>query len=136
MDSMFPKKIPKRQDTSEKRKAKQYGAAALLCALAAAIMTIIKWIWGGVTLGSGGDEVPLGFIIFCVRNVILIFGGIDLISAVYHLILWERKGRPDMEDDNDSLLSDWKSGERSPVKVSLVLMAVILALALVIVLQG
>ena len=136
MDSMFPKKIPKRQDTSEKRKAKQYGAAALLCTLAAAIMTIIKWIWGGVILGSDWDEVPLGFIIFCVRNVILIFGGIDLISAVYHLILWVRKGRPDMEDDNDSLLSDWKSGERSPVKVSLVLMAVILALALVIVLQG
>ena len=47
MDSMFPQKIPKRQDTSEKRKAKQYGAAALLCTLAAAIMTIIKWIWGG-----------------------------------------------------------------------------------------
>ena len=113
MDSMFPKKIPKRQDTSEKRKAKQYGAAALLCTLAAAIMTIIKWIWGGVILGSDGDEVPLGFIIFCVRNVILIFGGIDLISAVYHLILWERTGRPDMEDDNDSLLSDWKSGECS-----------------------
>ena len=49
MDSMFPKKIPKRQDTSEKKKAKQYGAAALLCILAAVIMTAIKWIWGGVT---------------------------------------------------------------------------------------
>ena len=136
MDSMFPKKIPKRQDTSEKKKAKQYGAAALLCILAAVIMTAIKWIWGGVTLGSGRDEVPIGFIIFCVRNVILLFGGIDMISAAWHFILWDRKGRPDMEDDGDSLLSDWKSGERSPVKVSLALMAGILALALVIVLQG
>ena len=80
MDSMFPKKIPKRQDTSEKKKAKQYGAAALLCILAAVIMTAIKWIWGGVTLGGGRDEVPIGFIIFCVRNVILLFGGIDLIE--------------------------------------------------------
>ena len=132
MDSMFPQKIPKRQDTSEKKKAKQYGAAALLCI----IMTAIKWIWGGVTLGGGRDEVPLGFIIFCVRNVILLFGGIDLISAAWHFMLWDRKGRPDMEDDGDSLLSDWKSGERSPVKVSLALMAGILALALVIVLQG
>ena len=59
MDSMFPQKIPKRQDTSEKKKAKQYGAAALLCILAAVIMTVIKWIWGGVTLGGGRDEVPL-----------------------------------------------------------------------------
>jgi len=72
MDSMFPQKIPKRQDTSEKKKAKQYGAAALLCILAAVIMTAIKWIWGGVTLGGGRDEVPLGFIIFCVRNVIFL----------------------------------------------------------------
>ena len=41
-----------------------------------------------------------------------------------------------MDDDNNSLFSDWKSGERSPVKVSLVLAAGIIALALVIVIQG
>lgn len=73
---------------------------------------------------------------FLCKEVILLFGGIDLISAAWHFMLWDRKGRPDMEDDGDSLLSDWKSGEHSPVKVSLALMAGILALALVIVLQG
>lgn len=41
-----------------------------------------------------------------------------------------------MDDDNDSLFSDWKSGEGSPVKASLVLITGILVLALVIVLQG
>ena len=41
-----------------------------------------------------------------------------------------------MDDDNISLFSDWKSGERSPVKVSLVLAAGIIALELVIVIQG
>lgn len=42
MDSMFPKKIPKRQDTSEKKKAKQYGAAALLCILALALIIVLQ----------------------------------------------------------------------------------------------
>ena len=39
-----------------------------------------------------------------------------------------------MDDDNNSLLSDWKSGERSPVKVSLAFIAGVMAL--VIVMQG
>ena len=41
-----------------------------------------------------------------------------------------------MEDDNNSIFSDWKSGERSSVKVSLVLMGGIMVLALLIVAQG
>lgn len=41
-----------------------------------------------------------------------------------------------MDDDNNGLLSDWKRGERSPVKVSLIMMAGIVALALVIVIRG
>ena len=41
-----------------------------------------------------------------------------------------------MDDDESSLFSDWKSGERSPVKVSLAFIAGIIALALVIVMQG
>ena len=70
MDSRFPQK----QNTSEKLKARQYGAAGFICLFIA--------------------------------------------------------------DDESSLFSDWKSGERSPVKVSLAFIAGIIALALVIVIQG
>ena len=65
-----------------------------------------------------------------------VFGAIDLISAAYHFMLWNRNGRKCMDDDDSSLFSDWKSGERSPVKVSLAFIAGIIALALVIVMQG
>lgn len=57
-------KFPQKQNTSEKLKAKQYGAAALICILVAVIMTVIRPIWGSVMLGSGGDKVPLGMVIF------------------------------------------------------------------------
>ena len=87
-------------------------------------------------LGRGGDRVSLGMVIFLVRNLVLIFGVIDLISAAYHSMLWNRNGRKCMDDDDNSLFSDWKSGERSPVKVSLAFIAGIIALALVIVIQG
>lgn len=79
--------IPQQQNTSEKLKAKQYGAAAL-------------------------------------------------VSAIYHLMLWNRNGRHSMDDDNNGLLSDWKGGERSPIKVSLVLMAGIMVLAFVLIVQA
>ena len=75
-------------------------------------------------------------VIFLVRNIVLLFGAVDLVSAIYHLMLWNRNGRHSMDDDNNGLLSDWKSGERSPVKISLIMMAGIVALALVIVIQG
>ncbi len=132
MNSGFPQK----QNTSEKLKAKQYAAAALTCILTAIIMTVIRRIWGSVMLGSSGNEILLGMVIFYVRNPVLLFGAIDFVSAIYHFILWNRNGRCCMDDDNDSLFSDWKSGERSPVKVSLALMAGIMVLALVIVMQG
>ena len=132
MDSRFPQK----QNTSEKLKARQYGAAGFICLFIAVIMTIIRFIWGGVMLGHGGDCVSLGMVIFLVRNLVLIFGVIDLISAAYHSMLWNRNGRKCMDDDDNSLFSDWKSGERSPVKVSLAFIAGIIALALVIVMQG
>lgn len=74
--------------------------------------------------------------VFLVRNLVLIFGVIDLISAAYHFMLWNRNGRKCMDDDNNSLFSDWKGGERSPVKVSLALIACIMVLALLIVVQG
>ena len=51
-------------------------------------------------------------------------------------MLWNRNGRKCMDDDDNSLFSDWKSGERSPVKVSLALIACIVVLALLIVVQG
>ena len=41
-----------------------------------------------------------------------------------------------MDDDNNSLFSGWESGERSPVKVSLVLMAGIIVLTLVLIVQA
>ena len=129
-------RFPQKQNTSEKLKAKQYGAAALICILVAVIMTIIRLIWGNVMLGSGGDKIPLGMVIFLVRNIVLLFGAIDLVSAIYHFILWNRNGRHSMDDDNNGLLSDWKGGERSPVKVSLVLMIGIMVLALVLIVQA
>ena len=132
MDSRFPQK----QNTSEKLKARQYGAAGFICLFIAVVMTVIRFIWGGVMLGRGGDRVSLGMVIFLVRNLVLIFGVIDLISAAYHSMLWNRNGRKCMDDDDSSLFSDWKSGERSPVKVSLALIACIVVLALLIVVQG
>lgn len=132
MDSRFPQK----QNTSEKLKARQYGAAGFICLFIAVVMTVIRFIWGGVMLGRGGERVSLGMVIFLVRNFVLIFGVIDLISAAYHSMLWNRNGRKCMDDDDNSLFSDWKSGERSPVKVSLALIACIVVLALLIVVQG
>ena len=127
-------RFPQKQNTSEKLKAKQYGAAALICILVAVIMTVIRLIWGSVMLGSGGDKVPLGMVIFLVRNIVLLFGAIDLVSAIYHFILWNRNGRHSMDDDNNGLLTDWKSGERSQVKVTLILLVGLMVLAMVLIL--
>ena len=129
-------RLSPKPEISEKLKARQYGAAGFICLFIAVIMTVIRFIWGDIMLGSGGDPVSLSMVIFLVRNLVLIFGAIDLISAAYHFMLWNRNGRKCMDDDESSLFSDWKSGERSPVKVSLALIAGIIALALVIVMQG
>ena len=123
-------------ETSEKLKARQYGAAGLVCFFAAVVMTLIRLVWGDTPLGRGGDPVSLGMVIFLVRSLVLIFGAIDLFSAGRHFMLWNRNGRKRMDDDDNSLLSDWKSGERSPVKVSLALIACIVGLTLLIVVQG
>ena len=129
-------RLSPKPEISEKLKAKQYGAAGFICLFIAVIMTVIRLIWGDIMLGSGGNPVSLSMVIFLVRNLVLIFGAIDLISAAYHFMLWNRNGRKCMDDDESSLFSDWKSGERSPVKVSLAFIAGIIALALVIVIQG
>ena len=129
-------RLSPKPEISEKLKARQYGAAGFICLFIAVIMTVIRLIWGDIMLGSGGDPVSLSMVIFLVRNLVLIFGAIDLISAAYHFMLWNRNGRKCMDDDDSSLFSDWKSGERSPVKVSLAFIASIIALALVIVMQG
>ena len=47
MDSRFPQK----QNTSEKLKARQYGAAGFICLFIAVIMTVIRLIWGDIMLG-------------------------------------------------------------------------------------
>ena len=129
-------RLSPKPETSEKLKAKQYGVAALISALSVIIMTVIRLVWGVVMLGLGGDQISLGLVILGVRGIVLLFGGIDLVSAVYHLFIWNRNGRRPMDDDNNSVFSDWKSGERSPVKVSLAMMAGIVVLALLIVAQG
>ena len=129
-------RLSTKPEISEKLKARQYGAAGFICLFIAVIMTVIRFIWEDIMLGSGGDPVSLSMVIFLVRNLVLIFGAIDLISAAYHFMLWNRNGRKCMDDDESSLFSDWKSGERSPVKVSLAFIAGIIALALVIVIQG
>ena len=129
-------RLSTKPEISEKLKARQYGAAGFICLFIAVIMTVIRFIWEDIMLGSGGDPVSLSMVIFLVCNLVLIFGAIDLISAAYHFMLWNRNGRKCMDDDESSLFSDWKSGERSPVKVSLALIAGIIALALVIVMQG
>ena len=129
-------RLSPKPETSEKLKARQYKAAGLICLLVAVVMTVIRFIWGGVMLGRGEDRVSLGMVIFLVRSLVLIFGVIDLISAAYHSMLWNRNGRKCMDDDDNSLFSDWKSGERSPVKVSLALIACIVVLPLLIVVQG
>lgn len=129
-------RLSTKPEISEKLKARQYGAAGFICLFIAVIMTVIRLIWRDIMLGSGGDPVSLSMVIFLVCNLVLIFGAIDLISAAYHFMLWNRNGRKCMDDDDSSLFSDWKSGERSPVKVSLALIAGIIALALVIVMQG
>ena len=129
-------KFPQQQNTSEKLKAKQYGAASLICILVAVIMTVTRLIWGSVMLGNGTDKISLGMVIFYVRYPVLLFGAIDFVSAIYHFMLWSRNGRCYMDDDNNSLFSDWKSGERSPVKVSLILMIGIMLLALVLIVQA
>ena len=129
-------RLSPKPETSEKLKAKQYGVAALISALSVIIMTAIRLVWGEVMLGLGGDQISLGLVILGVRGIVLLFGGIDLVSAVYHLFIWNRDGRRPMDDDNNSVFSDWKSGERSPVKVSLAMMAGIVVLALLIVAQG
>lgn len=94
MDSRFPQK----QNTSGKLKARQYGAAGFICLFIAVVMTVIRFIWGDIMLGSGGDSVSLSMVIFLVRNLVLIFGAIDLISAAYHFMLWNRNGRKCMDD--------------------------------------
>ena len=108
----------------------------MISALSVIIMTAIRLVWGEVMLGLGGDQISLGLVILGVRGIVLLFGGIDLVSAIYHLFIWNRDGRRPMDDDNNSVFSDWKSGERSPVKVSLAMMAGIVVLALLIVAQG
>ena len=106
MDSRFPQK----QNTSEKLKARQYGAAGFICLFIAVIMTVIRLIWGDIMLGSGGNPVSLSMVIFLVRNLVLIFGAIDLISAAYHLCFGTETGGSAWMMMRAACFSDWKSG--------------------------
>ena len=44
------------------------------CGIVAVVMTVIRFIWGGVMLGRGGDRVSLGMVIFLVRNLVAFVG--------------------------------------------------------------
>lgn len=116
MDRLFSTGNPA---TSEILKAKQYAAAALLQTLVLAIIIFVNWQWGDVALTIKGDKVTVGLLLYYARNIVLILVAWDLIPAIYHFFLWNKKGRPHSDDDNNSLFSDWKSGERSPLKFAL-----------------
>lgn len=122
--------------TSGKLKAKQYGAAACICFLIAGILFAVRFFWGRMLLGLGNEQVSLEMLIPMACNLVLIFGAVDLAAAMYHFVLWKKNGREPMDDDNAGIFSDWKSGERSPVKVTLALLACMAVLALVIIWQG
>ena len=107
-------------ETSEILKAKQYAAAALLQTLVLAIIIFVNWQWGDATLTIKGDEVAVGFLLYYARNIVLILAAVDLVPAIYHFFLWNKKGRPHSDDDNNSLFSEWKGGERSPLQFALV----------------
>ena len=103
--------------TSELLKTKQYFVSVLIDIVIIGIITGIKWKWGNILLGK--DEVTLGFVMYCVRNLVLVFAAINLISTLQHLYIWNSNGRIRTDEDTKSLFTDWKSGELSPVKVSL-----------------
>lgn len=113
------KRLLKKQKkyTSELLKTKQYFVSVLIDIVIIGIITGIKWKWGNILLGK--DEVTLGFVMYCVRNLVLVFAAINLISTLQHLYIWNSNGRIRTDEDTKSLFTDWKSGELSPVKVSL-----------------
>ena len=113
------KRLLKKQKkyTSELLKTKQYFVSVLIDIVIIGIITGIKWKWGSILLGK--DEVTLGFVMYCVRNLVLVFAAINLISTLQHLYIWNSNGRIRTDEDTKSLFTDWKSGELSPVKVPL-----------------
>lgn len=113
------KRLLKKQKkyTSELLKTKQYFVSVLIDIVIIGIITGIKWKWGSILLGK--DEVTLDFVMYCVRNLVLVFAAINLISTLQHLYIWNSNGRIRTDEDTKSLFTDWKSGELSPVKVSL-----------------
>ena len=121
-----------RPKVSSLLRAKQHGAAVLAELLLLGLMALARLQWGHIAFGS--DHVTVGFILYNAKNIVVIFGAVDLISAAYYLIRWLQMGRPSSPDDNNSLFSDSEGGERSPLKASLAMlgcMAVILTAALV-----
>ncbi len=103
--------------TGEWLKTKQYFVSVLMDVVIICVLTGVKWKWGSIPVGK--DEVTLGFMMYCVRNLVLVFAAINLISTIQHFYAWNSNGRIHSDDDTKSLFSDWKTGEISPVKVSM-----------------
>ena len=61
-------RLIQKPETSEKLKAKQYGAAGLLFILAVIVMTVIRFVWGDIVFGSGGDRISLSQVIFIMKT--------------------------------------------------------------------
>lgn len=58
--------------TSEKLKAKQYGAAAFVCLFIAAALFAVRFFWGRMLLSLGNEQVPLEMLL--PQSIILCFG--------------------------------------------------------------
>lgn len=105
-------------ETSQLLKARQYCAAALTETTVFALSLISILLWGDLSFLVQGQKITLGFLLGLVSGLILIFSIISWCSALFNYWGWVQKGRPKSEDDQNGLLSDWKSGERSPLRLS------------------
>ncbi len=118
--------------TGEWLKTKQYFVSVLIDVVIICAVTYIKWKWGSMLIGK--DKVTLGFMMYCMRNLVLVFAAINLISTLQHFYVWNSSGRTYSEDDAKSIFSNWKTGEISPVNVSLavVLVSIVILFCIII----
>ena len=107
--------------TSDKLKTKQYAVSAGIWGVLFLILQVVRWRFGSIAFGAGQDSVPVDTVAFYVGIVILFFGVVHAISACRHFFQWNREGRPQEGEEKQGLFSDWNTGERSPVKLTLVL---------------
>lgn len=115
-------------EVSEKLKYRQYRAAALICFLCAVATIVVSLIWGDHVWSSHDDKLSLRVILLYISAILMVFCVIDFVCAIYHYTLWRKNGCPCLSDDNDGLFADWRSGERSPIKITFAIILCIIAL--------